>query len=133
MWCGHPDFHNIVHINFTSTNDLLEATNTFKANATTWNKLVFGNIFHKKKHILDRLNGIQKASAYPFSSFLQNLESNLQAEYSAILQNEEDFWKLKSEVDWLCQGDANTKFFRTTTLNIRRRNRILRLTNEVGN
>ncbi|XP_019251211.1 PREDICTED: uncharacterized protein LOC109230139 [Nicotiana attenuata] len=70
MWCGHPDFQNIVHTSFTSTNDLLEATNTFKSNATTWNKLVFGNIFHKKKHILARLNGIQKASAYPFSSFL---------------------------------------------------------------
>ncbi|XP_070005472.1 uncharacterized protein [Nicotiana sylvestris] len=132
MWCGHPDFHNIMHNSFTSTNDLLENTKTFKANVTTWNKVVFGNIFHKKKHILDRLNGIQKASAYPFSSFLQNLEANLQAECSAILQNEED-WKLKSRVDWLSQGDANTKFFHTITLNRRRRNKILNLTDEVGN
>jgi len=40
---------------------------------------------------------------------------------------EEEFWKLKSRINWLNEGDANTKFFHTSTLNRRRRNKILSL------
>ncbi|XP_075111507.1 uncharacterized protein LOC142181829 [Nicotiana tabacum] len=132
MWCSHPDFPIIVQNSFNSTDDLLGDTNIFKVNVTTWNRLVFGNIFYKKNHILARLNGIQKSNAYPFSTFLQNLEANLQAKFSVILKREEDFW-IKSRVSWLCEGDANTRFFHTTTLNRRKRNRILSLTDKVGN
>lgn len=133
MWCSHLEFPSIVHNIFHSTNDLLGDTNTFKANVTTWNRHVFKNIFHKKKHILARLNGIQRSNAYPFSSYLQDLESNIEIEFLAILKNEEDFWKLKSRIRWLYEGDANTRLFHTTTINRRRQNRILSLTYEAGN
>lgn len=33
----------------------------------------------------------------------------------------------------MCEGDANTRFFHTTTINRRRRNKIISLTYEVGN
>ncbi|OIS99925.1 hypothetical protein A4A49_60007, partial [Nicotiana attenuata] len=49
------------------------------------------------------------------------------------LKNEEDFWKMKSRINWLNEGDASTNFFHTSTLNIRRRNRTLSLKEDNGN
>lgn len=40
---------------------------------------------------------------------------------------EEDFWKLKARINWISVGDLNNRFFHTTTLNRRQRNRILAL------
>lgn len=48
------------------------------------------------------------------------------------MRSEEEFWKTKSRINWLMEGDANTKFFHTSTLNRRRRNKILALQNEAG-
>ncbi|XP_075076902.1 uncharacterized protein LOC142163507 [Nicotiana tabacum] len=65
MWCSHPEFISIVHNQ--STSDLFGNTNISKTNVTTWNRHVFCDIFHKKKHILAKINGIQRSNAYPFS------------------------------------------------------------------
>nr|XP_016433782.1 PREDICTED: uncharacterized protein LOC107760269 [Nicotiana tabacum] len=112
---------------------LERGTAQFQAQVSTWNKIVFGNIFYKKKHILARLGRIQKFRAYPFSSFLQKLEGDLLEEYSLILNSEDIFWRTKSRISWLMEGDANTKFFHTSTLNRRRRNKINALQGDVGN
>ncbi|XP_075099921.1 uncharacterized protein LOC142176378 [Nicotiana tabacum] len=63
---------------------------------------------------------------------VKELEAKLQQDFSVILRSEEDFWKLKSRVNWLSEGDANTKFFHISILNRRRRNRIISLEDEVG-
>ncbi|XP_043721146.1 uncharacterized protein LOC122668675 [Telopea speciosissima] len=43
------------------------------------------------------------------------------------LDREEELWRQKSRVDWLQQGDRNTKFFHLTTIQHRSQNRILKL------
>ncbi|KAG5531068.1 hypothetical protein RHGRI_025879 [Rhododendron griersonianum] len=45
---------------------------------------------------------------------------------------EEDFWALKSRVNWLCDGDRNTRFFHLTTLNHRHNNKIRSLKDPNG-
>lgn len=40
-----------------------------------------------------------------------------------MLKQEEDFWKLKSRVNWLNDGDSNTRFFHLTTLNREKQNK----------
>ena len=50
-----------------------------------WNVEVFGNIFAKKRRVLARLNGAQKAIAKNPNNFLLNLENQLLSEYSLIL------------------------------------------------
>lgn len=54
-------------------------------------------------------------------------------EFHHILKLEEDFWKLKSRVDWLNDGDANTKFFHLSTINRRRFNCITTIQDHGGN
>ncbi|XP_060182890.1 uncharacterized protein LOC132612823 [Lycium barbarum] len=133
MWCSHPNFNNMVGEHFEFSQDLTHYTDSFGMNLIQWNKEVFGSIFFKKKRLFARLEGIQKSQSYPYSTFLQNLEANLQDDYDDILRQKSEFWRLKSRISWLNEGDSNTKFFYISTLNRRRRNRILSLKDAVGN
>ncbi|KAK4710478.1 hypothetical protein R3W88_004991 [Solanum pinnatisectum] len=107
---------------FYPHNDLPQAIITFKDNTTIWNRNVFGNIFSKMRKIVARIDGIQKSRHYPHTPFLHDLESTLLCEYNTILK-----------IDWLTYGDANTNFFHISTINRRRRNRILLLKDDTGN
>ena len=81
-----------------------------------WNVEVFGNIFAKKRRVLARLNGTQKAIAENPNDFLLNLENQLLSEYSLILMQEEEFWALKSRLNATSFGDRNTSFFHVSTV-----------------
>lgn len=96
-------------------------------------RLFFGNIFQNKKTITNRIAGLQRMDPSRKNSYNYNLENELANEYNSILKDEEDFWKLKSRVQWLNDGDANTRFFHTTTIKRRRRNKIIALSDSMGN
>ena len=98
---------------------------------SAWNKSKFGNIFHRKKRILARLNGVQCALTSNPSESLYRLEKSLREDYFIILKLEEELWALKSRVGWVVEGDRNTKFFHTSTIVHRRTNKIVRLRNSV--
>ena len=97
-----------------------------------WNKDHFGNIFHKKKRLMARLYGVQKALANNPSPDLINLESHLQKDLEEVLDHERDLWLLKSRVNWMVQGDRNTSFYHVSTLARRKRNLIILVKNEGG-
>ena len=97
-----------------------------------WNKDRFGNIFHKKKRLMARLYGVQKALANNPSLDLINLESHLQKDLEEVLDHERDLWLLKSRVNWMVQGDRNTSFYHVSTLARRKRNLITLVENEGG-
>nr|XP_009591566.1 uncharacterized protein LOC104088573 [Nicotiana tomentosiformis] len=125
--------HAMVKDSFPLNSTLLPSSQRFRTNVTIWNKHIFGNIYHKKKRLLTRIASIQKSPNYQFSQFLLNLENTLIEELESILKNKEDFWKLKSRINWLSDSDANTRFFHISTLNRRKRNRILSLKDEADN
>lgn len=128
MWISHPELPNVIQHACSNSNSLTYAINNFKDAATVWAKENFGNIFNQKKRILSRLHGIQNSHHFPHSIFLQNLEHQLINDFNRILKIKEDYWKLKSHINWLNEGDANTKYFYTSTLIRRRRNHIISLT-----
>ena len=66
---------------------------------------VFGNLFAKKRRVLARLNGVQKALADNPCDFLMDLENQLVSKYSLILMQEEEFWALKSRLNTATFGD----------------------------
>ena len=98
-----------------------------------WNVEVFGNIFAKKRKVLARLNGTQKAIAENPNDFLLNLENQLLSEYSLILMQEEEFWALKSRLNETTFGDRNTSFFHVSTVVRRHRNKIRCIKDAVRN
>ena len=132
MWLSHHDFPDIVDKAWS-----LPATNLsmfivyFTSLVLSWNKHTFGNIFQRKKRVLARINGAQRALSHYPSLTLISLEASLRKEFHDILKLEEDFWALKSRVGWVVEGDRNTKFFHTSTIIRRRFNKILRLKNFV--
>jgi ribonuclease HI len=125
MWLKDPSFPNIVQDSWQCfPNDVILAIKDFTARVTTWNREVFGNIFFKKKRLLARPSGIQRSIALNPCSTLLDLEKSLTDQFQQILFLEEEFWALKSRLQWSNFGDRNTSFFHLSTICRRQQNKI---------
>ena len=125
-------FPSIVRDAWGRTNRLDEAVEKFTRDAIEWNRNHFGNIIVKKRRVMARLDGAQKALAERPSEFLVELEKDLQRELNEVINQEQELWTLKSRLNWMVLGDRNTSFFHVSTIVQRRRNRISCLKNSVG-
>ena len=92
---------------------------------------MFGNLFARKRRVLARLNGAQKALSSGPNQFLVQLERDLISEYSEIMRQEEEYWGLKSRLNWVAYEDQNTSFFHVSTLVRKHRNKIKSIKNLV--
>ena len=133
MWLLHPDFYRVVQQAWVENRALQRAMADFVDRVKKWNVEVFGNIFAKKRRVLARLNGVQKAIAENLNDFLLNLENQLLLEYSVILMQVEEFWALKSRLNAASFGDRNMSFFHVSTVVRRHRNKIRCIKDVVGN
>ena len=61
----------------------------------------FGNIFTRKRKIMARLNGIQRAIAVRLSNSLLDLKNNLLKVLDVVLGQEQELWALKSRINWM--------------------------------
>ena len=68
-----------------------DAVNRFTQAAIRWNGSHFGNIFTRKKNLLARINGIQRALSVKPSVFLVNLENELLKELDRVLNQKRSF------------------------------------------
>ena len=133
MWLSHPAFPEFVTTTWAEDLSLKPNVEKFTRDVISWNKEVFGNIFHKKNRVVARLCGVQSNIANRPSEALLRFENQLQREFLDILKQEEEFWSVKSRYNWLIQGDRNTKFFHISTLIRRKRNKISSLQDNQGN
>ena len=99
FWLSDMYFPNIVSSAWSCNRKFAECIDVFSKEATLWNRNHFRNIQQKKRRIMARIYGIQKAiSNWPSSSFL-NLENQLHQELEVILDKERDLWLLKSRIN----------------------------------
>ncbi|XP_050254456.1 uncharacterized protein LOC126700356 [Quercus robur] len=105
MWLLHPGFPKVVQEAWLEDRELQIAISDFANRAKKWNVEVFGNLFARKRRVLARLNGSQKALANNPNDFLLALEEKLIEEYSLILIQEEEYWALKSRLNVATFGD----------------------------
>lgn len=99
-----------------------------------WAKNVFGSFQKQKKHLMARIEGVQKSLCEnPYSSYLFDLDYKLKEELERVFIKEESYWHTRSRANWLSYGDKNTRFFHHLVLNRRYRNRIVQLEDDVGN
>ncbi|XP_057444404.1 uncharacterized protein LOC130736609 [Lotus japonicus] len=106
--------------------------NNLKSDLCHWNINVFGNIFKRKRRLINRLNGIERNLNGVANSFLEDLKTKLWREYEDIIFQEEILWYKKSRCKWLKFGDRNSKYFHGITMVRRKKNRIEALQNDRG-
>ncbi|GMI99700.1 hypothetical protein HRI_003639300 [Hibiscus trionum] len=123
-WRLHADFDRMVSDAWQSSNSLTETISQFTSAAEVWNTTVFGYIGAKKRSIMARLRGAQKALERRHSSFLVSLEHDLRLELETLLDQEELLWQQKSRSDWISSGDRNTAYFHRIARQRKARNRI---------
>lgn len=61
----------------------------FTSKILQWNKVTFGNIFHRKRRLLARLGGIQQAIEVKLTRSLSRLERKLKNELKEVFTHEE--------------------------------------------
>ncbi|XP_075645570.1 uncharacterized protein LOC142616645 [Castanea sativa] len=83
-----------------------------------WNSEVFGNLFARKRRVLARMGGVQKAIACHPSEGLLKLEKALIEEHALIMLQEEEFWALKSRLNATTFRDCNTSYFHIITMSL---------------
>jgi hypothetical protein len=106
----------------------------FKHSLKLWNKNTFGNIFQRMQEIENRLAALQQTFiSGTRTTDLMKEEEELQAELEERKKQEEIMWRQKSRVQWLKEGERNTKFFHRAMVHHRYINQITQLEDAQGN
>lgn len=131
-WLNHPGFKDLLANSWRNELSTPEALEGLRVKLRQWNKEVFGDINKKKETLLQDIKGIQDLLEVTQSDALLNQEESLLKELDVVLEQEEILWFQKSREKWIELGDRNTKYFHTSTIIRRRRNRIEMLKNNDG-
>eukprot|EP00253_Pinus_taeda_P031815 PITA_31815 len=104
-----------------------------KGRLKEWNKKEFGNIFKAKGEVEKRLKEINQILIIEgYTEERKEMSESLQQEWDNRCLQEKILWRQKSRVQWIKEGERNTKFFHRSTIDHRNNNRIVKLTNQHG-
>ncbi|PKI51404.1 hypothetical protein CRG98_028200 [Punica granatum] len=131
-WNEHPDFNRLLSSTWDNTLELPSNLQTFRDHVQLWNKEVFGHILGRKRRLLARLQGVQRAIHTRPHRHLRELEESLSKDLEDILAQKEILWFQKSRTEWVNSGDRNTKYFHTKAVAKRRKIRIETLLDSDG-
>jgi exonuclease III len=141
FWLSHPDFQNLAR-HWWDTTEIQQGTKMycfqqklkyFKQQVRKWNKEVFGNIFQERKLLEQKLEALQKMAIQTgYTPNQQQEEQQTRQQLEERLKQEEILWRQKSRIQWLKEGEKNTKFFHRSMIHRRFINRITKLENAQG-
>jgi hypothetical protein len=142
FWLSHPDFKRLAKSWWEQAEidhgscmyKFQQRLKNFKQRLKQWNKDSFGNIIQSIRTIESRLEEIQEIFIVGSrTAELMQEEEQLQAQLEERRKQEEILWKQKSRVQWLKEGEKNTKFFHKAMMHRRHINRITHLEDSQGN
>ncbi|CAN1120799.1 hypothetical protein LINPERHAP2_LOCUS413 [Linum perenne] len=121
-WFGHENFTDFLDQSWKRGRDLCFSLQDFKEHCITWNTEVFGHIFKRKRHLEKRLRQLELRTQQGDSGIWMREEDLVRRELERILWQEHMLWLQKSRMQWIKDGDRNTKFFHLSTLCRRKAN-----------
>jgi len=99
-----------------------------------WNKKEFGNIFEGKNYVEGKMQELnQTLIREGFDKDINEQATKYQQEWEKFYRQEEIFWRQKPRVQWLKEGERNTRFFHRSTVVNRAHNKISSIKDEGGN
>lgn len=141
IWLSHPDFISDIE-NLWAEDLQIQGSSMFllqkrlkhiKMKLKVWNKDIFGNIFADKKSVENKILELNQTLIKEGCDKNKNEQvEKYHLEWEKLCKEEEIFWKQKSRVKWLKEGEHNTKFFHRSTIANQTHNRISSIKNEDG-
>ncbi|XP_028106687.1 uncharacterized protein LOC114305751 [Camellia sinensis] len=131
-WIMHPCFLSVMEKFWTENRItgsagyiLLHKLKLLKGELKKWNSEVFGNVATKLKEAEVELHGIDiTAEDRTLSESEKNRRREVTGEVWKLSRMLERIWHQKSRVNWILNGDRNTKFFHVMASSRRNRNSI---------
>lgn len=131
-WLADATFAGVVQRSWAEEVKWEQGVRNFHSQAAAWNRECCGNIFHQKRRIMARMEGIDKKLEEGQNRGLEKLRTKLWQEYQDILVHEDGFWYQRARQDLLKFGDRNTRYFHTSAVIRKRRNNIVMLEDDQG-
>lgn len=130
MWCLIDNFSDLIkewwdwpHYHGCGAFILAKKITHIRDYLKRWARIEFGSIKLKKLALLHDLDKFDLTrESRPLTMAENANEINLKKEMGLILKQEEVYWKQRSRVTWLREGDENTRFFHAVANGRRNRN-----------
>eukprot|EP00253_Pinus_taeda_P025237 PITA_25237 len=104
-----------------------------KGKIKKWNREEFGNIMEEKQRLEQEMEEIQQRIILEGRSEEScKAKGILISKLEERRKQEEILWRQKSRINWLREGERNTKFFHQAMVQHRQRNKIVSIKNEAG-
>ncbi|KAJ1432549.1 Reverse transcriptase zinc-binding domain [Sesbania bispinosa] len=137
MWDEHPDCRQVVEEGWggcdpatNSWETVLKRTKNCSKSINNWQKRTFQNAGKEIPKLKARL--AQLKNTMTSEDTIEQIKS-LKSKITQLWKQEEFYWGQRSRLKWLRWGDKNTKFFHSTTIQRRSRNRMVRVKDAQGN
>ena len=96
---------------------------------SAWGRISAPNFRHRINKIRTQIEDIRNDAKDAADPQLTIMQQNL----ANLLLQEDSYWRQRSKVFWLSDGDTNSKFFHASASARRRKNSIKKLRDETGN
>ncbi|KAB2601993.1 hypothetical protein D8674_002998 [Pyrus ussuriensis x Pyrus communis] len=106
----------------------VSSLNDCRYHLSRWNRTKFMGLGSRIHDLLSQLDLLQRDWGPNYDAIRE-----ISRRIDELRLQEESYWCQRSRVKWLREGDANTQFFHSSTLQRRRRNKIVKLRDENGN
>ncbi|XP_016473910.2 uncharacterized protein LOC107795741 [Nicotiana tabacum] len=139
FWTKHETFKDVVKENWNadfSDNPFCifnYKLKKLKQTLSTWSRATYGDIFQKIASLEEVVMVHERQSEVNPTQMNRQRLQQVQAEMIKYLALEEEFWRQKAGMLWFKDGDRNTKFFHAQVNGRRKRLKLSRIQNSLGN